>query len=315
MYLCHKIYKTNQLVIYLLTKEHHRNILLLSVSVTGSIGWTAKKSLICVTTPSHARQPKISGAPLTLPPTPGPNTRRQTLTGIKKTAAPNRRLSTANYANPTIASTNRASNKSPALIEPVAVQSRRGARSKSPRPSAIKSPKEPSYQNVKVERTNSNSRDIKRHPVERSSSAGSKSKKNRVRRNRSDAESRAKRREEKRDGRRYLTIGYPGEVRSPLKERQNIPANVRRSESDRTPSRPSKNTGESMMTRAKLQEVENLRDYENIAMNTVVRKHSLKCDMLMSPKPQGHVPSTPLTASRQVKRAASERQSTPRSNR
>ena len=265
----------------------------------------------CVTTPSHARQPKISGAgALTLPPTPGPSTRRQTLTGIKTTAAPNRRLSTANYANPTIASTNRASNKSPAVIETVGVQSRRGARSKSPRPSAIKSPKEPSYQNVKVERTNSNSRDIKRHPVERSSSAGSKSKKNRVRRNRSDAESRAKRREEKRDGRRHLTIGYPGEVRSPLKERQNIPANVRRSESDRTPSRPSKNTGDSRMTRAKLQEVENLPDYENIAVN-VVRKHSLKCDMLMSPKPQANIPNTPLTASSKVKRAASER-STPR---
>ena len=105
-------------------------------------------------------------------------------------------------------------------------------------------------------------------------------------------------------------------MRSPLKERQNIPANVRRSESDRTPSRPSKNImNDSVMTRGKLQEVENLRDYENIAMNTVVRKHSLKCDMLMSPKPQGHVPNTPLTASRQVKRAASERQSTPRSNR
>ena len=147
--------------------------------------------------------------------------------------------------------------------------------------------------------------------MERSSSAGSKSKKNRVRRNRSDAESRARRREEK-NSRRYLTIGYPGEVRSPLKERQNIPANVRRSESDRTPSRPSKNMGDSVMTRGKLQEVENLRDYENIALNTVVRKHSLKCDMLMSPKPQGHVPNTPLTASRQVKRAASERQSTPR---
>ena len=142
--------------------------------------------------------------------------------------------------------------------------------------------------------------------VERSSSAGSKTKKNRVRRNRSDAESRARRREEKR---RYLTIGYPGEVRSPLKERQNIPANVRRSESDRTPSRPSKTSGDVIMTRAKLQEVENLPDYENIAVN-VVRKHSLKSDMLMSPKPRGTFPSTPASA-RHVKRAASERQATP----
>ena len=260
-----------------------------------------------VAAPGHVRPPKMSSALSALPPTPGPGTRRQTLTGIKTTAASNRRLSTANYANPTIASINKTRDKSP-VYEPVAGQAggRRTARSKSPNPSAIKSPKEPSYQNVKVERNNSNSRDIKRHPVERSSSAGSKTKKNRVRRNRSDAESRARRREEKR---RYLTIGYPGEVRSPLKERQNIPANVRRSESDRTPSRPSKTSGDVIMTRAKLQEVENLPDYENIAVN-VVRKHSLKSDMLMSPKPRGTFPSTPASA-RHVKRAASERQATP----
>ena len=218
-----------------------------------------------VAAPGHVRPPKMSSALSALPPTPGPGTRRQTLTGIKTTAASNRRLSTANYANPTIASINKTRDKSP-VYEPVAGQAggRRTARSKSPNPSAIKSPKEPSYQNVKVERNNSNSRDIKRHPVERSSSAGSKTKKNRVRRNRSDAESRARRREEKR---RYLTIGYPGEVRSPLKERQNIPANVRRSESDRTPSRPSKTSGDVIMTRAKLQEVENLPAYENVAVN------------------------------------------------
>ena len=36
--------------------------------------------------------------------------------------------------------------------------------------------------------------------------------------------------------RRYLTIGYPGEVRSPLRERQNLAAvNVKRSNSDQTP--------------------------------------------------------------------------------
>ena len=126
-----------------------------------------------------------------------------------------------------------------------------------------------------------------------------------MRRNRSDAESRTKRKEE----RRYLTIGYPGEVRSPLKERQNIPANVRRSESDRTPSRGQKGGQEQVMTRAKLQEVENIADYENVAVN-VVRKHSLKSDVLMSPKPRQNLPHTPASA-RHVKRAASER-STPR---
>ena len=262
-----------------------------------------------VATPGHARPPKTPSALASLPPTPGPGTRRQTLTGIKTTAAPSKRITSANYANPTIASINKARDKSPNYHEPQpGAVNKRGARSKSPKPSAAtKSPKEPSYQNVKVERKNSNSRDIMRHPVERSSSSGSRGRKNRVRRNRSDAESRTKRKEE----RRYLTIGYPGEVRSPLKERQNIPANVRRSESDRTPSRGQKGGGgqEQVMTRAKLQEVENIADYENVAAS-VVRKHSLKSDVLMSPKPRQNLPHTPASA-RHVKRAASER-STPR---
>ena len=75
---------------------------------------------------------------------------------------------------------------------------------------------------------------------------------------------------------KYLTIGYLGEARSPLKKRQNIPASVRRSESDRTTSRPSK-TSEVVMTQAKLQEVENLPAYENVAVNV-----ERKCDMLVS---------------------------------
>ena len=165
-----------------------------------------------------------------------------------------------------------------------------------------KSPRVNDYQNVnatRVERKNSNSRDIKRHPVERSSSSGNKTRKHRVRRNKSDADNRAKRKEE----RRYLTIGYPGEVRSPLKERQNIPASVRRSESDRT----GMNTPKSgdIITRSRLQELENIQDYENVMaanVTTVTRKHSLKCDMMMSPRPKP--PSTPA---RHVKRAASER--------
>merc|ERR1719270_2459064 len=235
-----------------------------------------------------------------LPPTPGAGSRRQTLTGIRTTVAHNKRQPpSANYANPTIASNNKVRDKSPILDQV-------GSRRKSPNPSAIKSPIEPSYQNVKVERKNSISRDIKRHPVERSTS-GSKGRKNRVRRNKSDAESRTRRKEE----RRYLTIGYPGEVRSPLKERQNnIPANVRRSESDRTPSRAYK-SGE-IMTRAKLAEVENIENYEVVSNHqiNVVRKHSLKCDMLMSPKPP-LPPQTPASSKKHVKRAASER-STPK---
>jgi len=253
-----------------------------------------------VATPGHSRHPPSKLSTLSsLPPTPGP--RRQTLTGIKTTV--NKRTTSANYANPTISSTNKTVEKSP-LYEQISVprrsKARSKARSKSPN-NVSKSPKEPSYQNVRVDRKNSNSRDIKRHPVERSSSSGSKSRKNRVRRNKSDADGRTKRKEE----RRYLTIGYPGEVRSPLKERQNIPANVRRSESDRTPSRVYKSSD--VMTRARLQELENLEDFENIGVN-VVRKHSLKCDMLMSPKPKSQL----VTPIRQVKRAASERQSTPK---
>ena len=65
---------------------------------------------------------------------------------------------------------------------------------------------------------------------------------------------------------------------------------------------------EKMVTRSQMQEVEN-RDYENININ-VVRKHSLKSDMLMSPKVRGHEQTTPAS-SRHVKRTASER-STPK---
>jgi len=251
-----------------------------------------------VATPGHVNRPsKLSSTLSSLPPTPGPGhvVRRQTLTGIKTSVTSTSKrtpATSANYANPTISSNNKVREKSPLPS---------GTRSKSPHLQQARSPKEPSYQNVKVERKNSTSRDIKK--VERSSSSGSKPRKNRVRRNKSDADRRSKRKEE----RRYLTIGYPGEMRSPLKERQNIPANVRRSESDRTPMRSYKEQ-EKMVTRSQMQEVEN-RDYENININ-VVRKHSLKSDMLMSPKVRGHELTTPAS-SKHVKRTASER-STPK---
>ena len=219
-----------------------------------------------VTTP-HVRPPPIQS--------------KQTLTGIRTTAVPaTKRLST--YANPTIASSNKVRDKSPIYENQV-------------KTNAGKTAAEPSYQNVMVERKNSNSRDIKRVPVERSTSRGRKS---RVRRNRSDAEKKERRRKEER---RYLTIsGYPGEgVRSPLKEKQNIPANVRRSESDRTPSRYKEGD---IMTRARLREVENMENINNININ-VVRKHSLKSDSLMSPQ----LEQAKFQSPRYIKRTASER--------
>jgi len=232
--------------------------------------------------------------------------RKQTLTGIRTTTVPGKRMST--YANPTISSTIKAKDKSP-VYEPV--QSRENYRqlstkTRSPNsnltsaPQKLKrSPKEPTYQNVKVERKNSNSRDIKKHHVERSTS-GSKERKGRVKRNRSNAEKeRARRKEE----RRYLTIGYVGEVRSPLKERQNIPANVRRSNSDQTPSSTTYNTSD-ILTRSKLRNSENM-----CMMSNVVRKHSLKSDVLMSPQLVKMEQGTP---SKLVKRTASER-ATPKS--
>eukprot|EP00092_Neocalanus_flemingeri_P040624 GFUD01044233.1.p1 GENE.GFUD01044233.1~~GFUD01044233.1.p1 ORF type:complete len:1367 (-),score=336.91 GFUD01044233.1:86-4186(-) len=244
--------------------------------------------------------------------TPGPASgRRLALTGIRTTTITGKRLST--YANPTISSTRRARDKSP-IYEPVnprengrSLEGINNIKQRSPNPSITsapqkvkKSPKEPAYQNVKVERKNSNSRDIKKHPVERSTS-GSKGRKNRVKRNRSNAEKERTRRKEER---RYLTIGYPGEIRSPLKERQNIPANIRRSNSDQTPSRAGNKSGE-ILTRSKLRDAENM--YANMA--NVVRKHSLKSDVLMSPHLVRIDQGTPA---RLVKRTASER-STPRS--
>jgi len=246
------------------------------------------------------------------PPT-NPNTpatgsaRKQTLTGIRTTTVPGKRMST--YANPTISSTIKAKdNKSP-VYEPVQPRENirpNSTKSRSPNPSVTsapqkvkKSPREPTYQNVKVERKNSNSRDIKKHTVERSTS-GSKERKARVKRNRSNAEKeRARRKEE----RRYLTIGYVGEVRSPLKERQNIPANVRRSNSDQTPSRTTYKSSE-ILTRSKLRNAENM-----CIMSSVVRKHSLKSDVLMSPQIVKIEPNTPTKL---VKRTASER-ATPKS--
>jgi len=221
--------------------------------------------------------------PLSLPATPGPaGPRRQTLTGIRTTAAAGgkRQVQPGSYAAPTIASHAKQREKSP--LPTVSVPSRNTK--KSPRP------------RVAPERKNSNSRDLARHQqVERSVSGGARTRKPRVRRNRSDAErDRATRKAE----RRYLTIGYPGEQsRSPLRERQNtLATTVQRSNSDQTPSRAVTKQGD-MMTRARLREQEN-----QDLTTTVARTHSLKSDSLMSPQ----VKASMLTP-RPVKRAASER--------
>ena len=58
------------------------------------------------------------------------------------------------------------------------------------------------------------------------------------------------------------------------------------------------------MTRARLREVENMENINNININiNVVRKHSLKSDSLMSPQPE----QAKFQSPRYVKRAASER--------
>jgi len=227
------------------------------------------------------------------------HSKRQTLTGIKTSATTNRRQSS--YANPTIASSMKSKEKSPCGIE---VSSRVSTRPRSPYYenksseliSKVSLDDNPVYENVKVVRKKSSSRDIKRHGVHRSVSS-SKDKKNRVRRNKSSSE---KEKSNRKEERRYLTIGYSGEIRSPLKERQNLPANVRRSNSDQTPSTSVYKPRE-IITRSKLNN-ENL----NVTKN-VIRKHSLKSDALMSPQANRMGKVTPKS----VKRTASER-STPK---
>jgi len=221
--------------------------------------------------------------------------KKQTLTGIRTSASSGKRLST--YANPTLSSINKVKDKSPVLEQ---ASGREGMKNMKRSPMMVvptapqksrRSPRENTYQNINVERKSSLSRDLKKHSVQRSTS-GSKDRRTKVKRNRSNAEKEKSKRKEER---RYLTIGYPGEVRSPLKERQNIPTNVRRSNSDQTPNRAYK-PGE-IITRSKLRN----------ETAFVARKHSLKSDLLMSPQLAKCDVSTPNV----VKRTVSER-ATPR---
>ena len=208
-------------------------------------------------------RPSLAATPLGLP-----SGRRTTLTGIRTNTS-------RSYAAPTIASVARASEKSPlpaAFLpaakarrkSPVAPPVQQQKQRRSPAPPSVpglkKSP-QPVYQNVRVERKGSNSRDIKRVPSR--GEGERKEKKGRVRRNKSAAE-RSQRRLE-REERRYLTIGCTeerrGEVRTPLRERQNQPL---------VAASPC-----SLVTRAGLHQQENRAG--------VGRKHSLRSDSLMSP--------------------------------
>jgi len=100
---------------------------------------------------------------------------------------------------------------------------------------------------------------------------------------------------DRRKEKRFLTIGYPDEVRSPLKECQNIHANIKRSNSDQG------STGKaSVKSRTE--------SHDNVFPQAVqvYRNRSLKSDSMMSPSDKYR---TPVVAA--VRRANSDR-STPR---
>jgi len=186
---------------------------------------------------------------------------------------------------------------------------------------------EPSYENInvgkRVERKSSNSRDTERKPsslreVDRKPSnsrdirrlsvaTGVKEKsKGKVRRIKSNQEKSSRRAPKRTEERRYLTIGYPGEVgevevRSPLRETQNLllASNVKRSNSDQTPSR-GKTRGK-VITRAGLGEQENILELSA----RVGRASSLKSDTMSPLKWMEGTPNSRVT------RAQSDRSGTP----
>ena len=90
----------------------------------------------------------------------------------------------------------------------------------------------------------------------------------------------AQRRSKRIEGRRFLTIGYDGEVRTPLKETKNIlgPAKVQRSKSAQTPTNKNK-----VIKKSASDDKEN----EIVFCNKVQRSLSLR-----SPRPQIVVPDS-----------------------
>ena len=156
-----------------------------------------------------ARMGVASKKPITAPQ--NPVTRRQTLTGIRTTTTQDRRgsaLTTPTFKTPQKPSSRDSSSNSPRkpmkdCKHPSAISIKRQASQRgSPRPVVrITSPTLTETPDNK--KTPGSSRKVKR--------AG--------------------------EGRRYLTIGYEGEMRSPLKEKQNLIASVQRSKSAQTPTR------------------------------------------------------------------------------
>jgi len=281
-------------------------------------------------TPGNRRQSARMGIATTASPNlmnqPGGSARRLTLTGIKTTTAARR---TSHYTKETLSSMNKQREKSPLCSagaarrlgtqkSPVDISKRRGTPIRvaeaiyanvPQKVSGQKVERRPSNNKSKVERKSSNSRDLGRKNndvsesnVRRSVSNG-KEKERKIRRHGSNPG----KKEKKKEVRRHLTIAYPGEVRSPLKERQNQDANVKRSNSDQTPSK--KNNPVKPKPN-----IEN-NDYVNVV---VVRKHSLRSDLLMSPRPdiptglQETIADVTTPRSDKVRRAMSDRCHTPR---
>ena len=193
-----------------------------------------------------ARMGVCASPNLALPPV----TRRQTLTGIKTSAVGAR--TSAHYTKQTISAVNKKREKSPAaaihkkksprhqdIVEKhrEIMNMRKAAQGKPVTNAEKRQATLERRRSTAAERKNSTlerkpSTNLKEPTVERRPSSSKDRPKNNVRRT---ASSNVRRRGEgskpkarKRDDRRFLTIGYTEEVRSPLRECQNIHANVKR---------------------------------------------------------------------------------------
>jgi len=217
----------------------------------------------------------ICGASPSLPPP--PVTRRQTLTGIKTSAGPR---TSAHYTAQTVATMNKRRDKSPNM--PPTIQAKKSPNVRTHLHFDNRRRKSPNLQ--------PNQRTLERRPSSNTSAKAG------VRRTVSNPKKTKKDRANRRNDRRFLTIGYEDELRSPLRECSNIQANIKRSNSDQTPS-SKKDQARSGRTP---QASEN--SYQNIQ---VFRTQSLKSDVMMSPA----LKMTPRND--RVRRAMSER-TTPR---
>merc|ERR1711971_709706 len=302
-------------------------------------------------TPGNRRQSARMGIASTASPSlsvPPSGARRLTMSGIKTSTAARR---TSHYSKDTVSSANKQREKSPLFTasaarrlgtqkSPLELSKRRGTPMKVteaiyanvPQPQKVslvdkksvhregqKVERRPSNNKPRVERKSSNSRDLGRknndisEPNVRRSVSNGKDKDRKIKRNGSNPS----KKEKKKEVRRHLTIAYPGEVRSPLKERQNLDANVKRSNSDQTPSKKHNKPLENNRAVKQAPPSAENNDYVNVV---VVRKHSLRSDLLMSPRPdipsalQDTIQDVTTPRSDKVRRAMSDRCHTPRSN-